>query len=343
MRKISIFDTTLRDGEQAPGNTLSPENKLEIALGLERLGVDTIEAGFPASSREDYKAVELVSQNVKNSYVCALARAKREDIKKAIKSLKSAKKKRLHIFLATSDLHLKSKLKLSRDEALKLISREINYAKKYISDITFGLEDATRSDPNFLEQVIDTAIRAGANAITIADTIGYCIPKEYGKLIRRIVNLYGNKITISTHCHNDLGLATANTLAGVENGANEIQVTMNGIGERGGNTALEEVVMGLYVKRDYYGCETGLNIRKIFDVSKLVYKKLRRKASSNKPIVGKNAFNHEAGVHQDGIQKNPETYELFPPELIGRKRKFTYGIHSGRDACMKHGIKKNLV
>lgn len=339
MEQIKFFDTTLRDGEQAPDNTLTVEQKLSVALALELLGVDTIEAGFPVSSEVDYQATGLIAKRIKNSSICALARTEKEDIDKATEALDGAEQPRLHLFIATSPIHMKHKLQLSSIQVLERIKESIIYAKRKISDIIFSPEDATRSDYNFLVSAIRVAIQSGATTINIPDTVGYSIPEQYGHLIRRLTETYGNQI-FSTHCHNDLGLATANTLSGIRNGALEVQVTMNGIGERAGNASLEEVAVALYARKDYFKRECGINLARIYETSKLVCQVLGRESSHEKAIVGKNAFRHEAGIHQDGLEKEPTTYEIIDPTLIGREREFVYGRHSSREECQKQGINK---
>ena len=339
-QKLKIFDTTLRDGEQAPDNTFSIEQKVQIALALESLGVDTIEAGFPMSSSVDYQATKLIAKQIKESSVCALARTKKEDIDRAAEALEGAMLPSLHMFIATSPIHMQYKLRLSPGEVLEKISESISYAKKRISNIIFGFEDATRSDYDFLSSAVRTATDAGASSITIADTVGFYLPEQYGSLIKRLSQKYEDDINIGTHCHNDLGLATANTLAGIYNGASEVQVTVNGIGERAGNTSLEEVAAALHTRKDYFEREFSIDLARIYETSKLVYQILGRTPSHEKAIVGENAFRHEAGIHQNGLKKEPTTYEIIDPTLVGREREFVYGRHSGREVCRRLGINK---
>jgi len=339
MPKIIIFDTTLRDGEQSPGASLTPTEKLQIALGLEKMRVDVIEAGFPIAASSEFKAVNEIAKKVKNSIVCALARAKKEDIKIAIEAIKPAKKKRIHLFLASSDIHLKYKLKITRREALKQIKEMITFAKKAVNDIEFSPEDATRSEPLFLFKVIEKAIASGAKTINIPDTVGYALPEKFGELIAEIKKNVSNikKATISVHCHNDLGLATANSLAGIKNGASQVECTINGLGERAGNAALEEIVMALKVRRDYFQAETGIVTREIAKISKLVSHLTGIPVQPNKAIVGANAFCHEAGIHQHGILNKRETYEIMRAEDVGLRSQLVLGKHSG-----KHGFEDKL-
>jgi len=340
MKIIRFFDTTLRDGEQAPGNTMDVKQKVKIAKALEDLGVDTIEAGFPISSMIDYEAVKRISRNIRKSSVCAFARCRKEDIDVATESIKHAKKPRLHIFIATSDVHMKYKLGMNQKEVVESISSSISYAKKFVSEITFAPEDSTRSDKNFLFKCIDSALKSGATSITLADTTGYSTPQSFGKLVKDVKENLNRKTPISVHCHNDLGLSTANTLAGIENGAEEVQVTVNGIGERAGNTSLEEVALALHIRKDLYGCETNIKLNKLYKTSKMIYDIIGRQPSHEKPIVGINAFRHEAGIHQDGMKKNPNTYEIIDPRIVGRKREYVYDRHSGKKFAKRLGIKK---
>ena len=339
MKLVKFFDTTLRDGEQSPDNCMSVKQKLKIALALEKLGVDTIEAGFPAASKTDYKATLIIAKKIKNASICVLARTKKNDIDVAVDSIKNTLYPRIHIFIATSPIHIKYKLRSTKSQILKEIESSIKYAKNSVEDIIFSPEDSVRSDFDFLLTAIDTAIESGATTINIPDTVGYATPEQYGNLIKNIKQRH-YPIKISTHCHDDLGLANANTLAGIKNGAEEIQVTMNGIGERAGNAALEEVALALYTRKDYFKKTFRIKLEKIYETSQLVYKILGRTPPHEKPIVGTNAFRHEAGIHQDGLQKHPETYEIIKPENVGRKREFVYGKHSGRMVCRRLGIEK---
>ncbi|MEN3203596.1 MAG: 2-isopropylmalate synthase [Atribacterota bacterium] len=338
MRRIRVFDTTLRDGEQSPGVALNPQEKLEIALQLARLGVDVIEAGFPIASPGDAEGVKLVAQNVKGPAICALARAKEKDIDIAWESLKSAEHPIIHTFIATSDIHLKHKLRLSREEALEQAVWAVQYAKKYVPDVEFSAEDATRSNWEYLSQVYTAVIEAGATIINVPDTVGYITPFEMGELIKYLFeHVKGiEKVIVSVHCHNDLGLATANSLAAVLAGAGQVECTVNGIGERAGNAALEEIVMSLYVRRDFFQAETSLNFQEIYRTSRLVSQRTGMLVQPNKAIVGQNAFAHESGIHQDGVLKEKLTYEIMDAKLIGREdRVLVLGKHSGRHAFAK--------
>lgn len=338
MRRIRVFDTTLRDGEQSPGVALNPQEKLEIALQLARLGVDVIEAGFPVASPGDAEGVKLVAQNVKGPAICALARAKEKDIDIAWESLKSAEHPIIHTFIATSDIHLKHKLRLSREEALEQAVWAVQYAKKYVPDVEFSAEDATRSNWEYLSQVYTAVIKAGATIINVPDTVGYITPFEMQELIKYLFeHVQGiEKVIVSVHCHNDLGLATANSLAAVIAGAGQVECTINGIGERAGNAALEEIVMSLYVRRDFFQAETNLNFQEIYRTSRLVSQRTGMLVQPNKAIVGQNAFAHESGIHQDGVLKEKLTYEIMDAKLIGREdRVLVLGKHSGRHAFAK--------
>ncbi|MEX1014500.1 MAG: hypothetical protein WDZ80_05050 [Candidatus Paceibacterota bacterium] len=332
--KIEIFDTTLRDGEQAPDNTMSPDEKLKIAKKLEEIGVDIIEAGFPTSSKEDFKAVELISEKIKKPIICGLARCVKKDIDDCVKSLDKAKNKCLHLFLATSDLHLDKKLRINRKEALNTIEENINYSKKYFNKIIFSAEDATRTNRDFLIEVYKKAYDLGVDIVNVADTTGYSHPDEIYKLIKSIKKeIPGLKLSI--HCHNDLGLATANTLSAVSAGVEQVQTTVNGIGERAGNASFEEVVLAFEIRKDFFKKEVDLDFKKIQELSNLVYEIVGRKPSHEKAIVGVNAFRHEAGIHIDGILKDPKTYEIIDPDLVARKRELIKGRHSGNKSSSK--------
>ncbi|MCX6800892.1 MAG: 2-isopropylmalate synthase [Candidatus Diapherotrites archaeon] len=337
MRKIKIFDTTLRDGEQSPGATINHREKIIIAKQLEKLGVDIIEAGFPVSSDEDFKAVSEISSIIKKSKIAALARARENDIKVAWKALQSAKKPRIHTFMSTSDIHLKEQFKISRADALKMSVEAVKFASDLCNDIEFSPMDATRSDVPFLLGVIEKTIEAGASTINVADTVGYSQPAEYGVLVKKIreevPNIEG--IAISTHCHNDLGLAVANSLAGVANGASQVECTINGLGERAGNAALEEVAMNLYARKNFFKAETNINLKEIYATSQMVSSLSGISVQRNKAIVGENAFSHESGIHQHGILANSETYEIINPKIIGKKTKLVLGKHSGKHAAKK--------
>ncbi len=346
--KVLIFDTTLRDGEQSPGATLNTQEKLEIARQLARLGVDIIEAGFPAASPGDLEAVQLIAKTVGQEprtdkhgrpaeppVICGLARANKKDIDAAWEAVRFAKHPRIHTFLATSSLHMEHKLRMTPDAVVEAVHEMVGYAKALCDDIEFSPEDAGRSDPRFLYRVLAAAIAAGATTVNIPDTVGYTTPDEFGRLIRDIrQNTPGAEdVIISVHCHNDLGLATANTLAGIQNGARQVEVTVNGIGERAGNTSLEEIVMALYVRRQVYELETNIVTQEIHRSSDMVSRYTGMVIQPNKAIVGANAFAHEAGIHQDGMLKHKRTYEIMDASTIGlSKSNLVLGKHSGRHA-----------
>jgi len=335
MEKVIIFDTTLRDGEQSPGASLNVKEKLEVAKQLARLKVDIIEAGFPVSSPGDFEAVKSVAEAVRGPVICGLARAVDEDILSAVQALKKAPKRRIHTFIATSEIHLKYKLKMSRKEVIKNAVEAVRLAKKHVSDVEFSPEDAGRSNVDFLCEIIEAVIEAGAGTINIPDTVGFTMPEEFGHLIRTIGERVKNikKAVISVHCHNDLGLAVANSLSAVINGARQIECTINGIGERAGNTSLEEVVMAMATRSDFFKFRTDINTRAIYKTSRLVSHLTGIPVQPNKAIVGANAFAHEAGIHQDGVLKEPTTYEIMRAETIGLKMsKLVLGKHSGRHA-----------
>jgi len=342
-RHIHIFDTTLRDGEQSPGASLNPKAKLEIARQLERLNVDVIEAGFPAASPGEIEAIQAISKRVKRPVICALSRMVNKDIDATREALKFAKRKRIHVFLATSQIHREHKLKKGKSEILSLAKRCIKYASKYFDDIQFSPEDASRTEPEFLVQMIRAAIDAGATTINIPDTVGYTIPSEFGKLISHLilnVPVLGNKITLAVHCHDDLGLATANSLVAVANGANQVECTVNGIGERAGNASLEEIAMAIDTRKDVFNCHTSLKLDEIAKSSRMVSALTGILVQPNKAIVGRNAFSHEAGIHQDGILKKRQTYEILDPKRIGfAGSQLVLGKHSGRHA-FKERLKK---
>lgn len=332
---IKIFDTTLRDGEQSPGFSMNLKEKLMMAQQLEKLGVDVIEAGFPIASPEDFEAVKKIGEMCSKSEVCGLCRCNEGDIEAAIKALEKAKKPRIHVFIATSDIHLEYKLKISRDEAVKKAIMAVKMAKQFTDMVDFSPEDATRSDWNFLKEILEEAIKAGADTLNIPDTVGYSTPEEFGALIKFIREEVkgADKVIISTHCHDDLGLAVANSLAGVRNGAGQIECTINGIGERAGNAALEEVVMAMRTRPDLFSESTNINTRQIFTTSKLLSQITGQKVQSNKAIVGRNAFAHEAGIHQHGVLANRLTYEIMRPEDVGVSfNQIVLGKHSGRNA-----------
>lgn len=340
---IHIFDTTLRDGEQSPGATLTSSEKLDIARALARMGVDVMEAGFPAASPDDLEAVRRIAVEVGNTagpsgqppVICGLARTTRSDIDKAWQAVQPAARPRIHAFLATSPIHMKHKLGLDPEEVVDKAREMVAYAKQFCDDIEFSPEDAGRSDPEFLYLVLGEAIKAGATTLNIPDTVGYTTPDEFGALIAGIIaHTPGiENAIVSVHCHNDLGLATANTLAGLRAGARQAEVTLNGIGERAGNTSLEEVVMALHTRRPAYGLSTGIDTTQITRVSRMVSNYTGIAVQPNKAIVGANAFAHEAGIHQDGMLKNETTYEIMRPETVGLQRSsLVLGKHSGRHA-----------
>ena len=332
---VQIFDTTLRDGEQSPGASMNVDEKVLLARQLDKLGVDIIEAGFAASSEGDFDSVDRVSEEVKRPIVLSLARAQEGDIKKALKAVDKAKHPGIHIFIATSDIHLKHKLRMSRSEVLDAASFAISYAKKHLDYIEFSAEDASRSEPDFLVQIFAEAIRAGAKTLNVPDTTGYAIPSEFGSLVRYLIDHTegANQVIWSAHCHNDLGLAVANSLAAVVNGARQVECTINGIGERAGNTSLEEVVMALKTRKGLFGVDTNVITEQIYPTSRLLSQITGIPIPINKPIVGDNAFAHEAGIHQDGILKAKNTYEIMTPETIGISgNRLVMGKHSGRHA-----------
>ncbi|CAM3668288.1 2-isopropylmalate synthase [Marinicrinis lubricantis] len=341
MRKIYIFDTTLRDGEQSPGVNLNTQEKVEIALQLEKLGIDRIEAGFPAASPGDLAGVNAVAKAVKNSSIIGLSRSREQDIDAAKEALKDAQDPCLHLFLATSPIHRQYKLRMDKKQVLETAEAAIKYAKKYFSKIEFSPEDAGRTELDFLCEVTEMAIRAGATVVNIPDTVGYMTPSEFGNIFKTLKeNVPGiEKIQLSAHCHDDLGMATANALAAVMNGADQIEGTINGIGERAGNTSLEEVALALETRKEFYGATTGLVLNEIYRTSRLVSKLTGMIVPGNKAIVGANAFAHESGIHQDGMLKEKSTYEIISPETIGLKdSKLVLGKHSGR-----HAFREKLV
>jgi len=336
MEKIIIFDTTLRDGEQAPGASLNPAEKLEIAHSLSELGVDVIEAGFPISSKGELESVKQVAKAIKGPIICGLARAIKADIDAAHEAVKYSKRPRIHVFLATSKIHMQYKLKKAEDEILKLAVEFVKYARRYCPDVEFSPEDATRTEREFLFRVVEAVIDAGATTVNIPDTVGYTEPGEYGNLIRAIKENVPNisKAVISVHCHNDLGLAVANSLAAIKNGARQVECTVNGIGERAGNASMEEIVMAIKTRRDLFiDVETQINTANIYKASRLVSKLTGLVVAPNKAIVGGNAFRHESGIHQDGVLKERSTYEIIRPEDVGfTGTGIVLGKHSGRHA-----------
>jgi 2-isopropylmalate synthase len=335
MDRIRIFDTTLRDGEQSPGFSMNREEKLRLAHQIEELGVDIIEAGFPIASPGDLEAVRAVASEIKNCRVAALARARQEDVDAALRGLERAAKPRLHVFLATSDLHLKHKLRMTRSEALAQIAKMVRFGWAHCENVEFSAEDASRSDIDFLCEVAVAAAEAGAHVVNLPDTVGYSTPEEYGEVFRRVRAALAAypKVELSAHCHNDLGLAVANSLAAMMAGARQIECTINGIGERAGNASLEEIAVALQVRQSRYGATTGIALEKIYPTSRLLSSITGIGVPPNKAVVGANAFAHEAGIHQDGILKNPLTYEIILPEKVGvPSRRLVLGKHSGRNA-----------
>ena len=333
--KIIIFDTTLRDGEQTPSVSMLTGDKIAIASTLLKLNVDIVEVGFPASSEKDFLASRALADFLKNTdtVVAALARLKEDDIKSAYNAIKHAKNKRLHLFIATSDIHLKYKLKIDRFELLNLIKEKISYAKGLCSDIEFSLEDATRTDIDFLLKVVETAIESGANTINIPDTVGCALPSDYGDMIKLVVEQANGRAIISAHCHNDLGLAVANSLSALLNGARQVECTLAGIGERAGNAAMEEIVMNLKSHLGKFQLDTEIVTEEFRSSAEMLYEIIGIKIPPNKPIIGDNVFAHESGIHQDGVIKNPETYEFLDPKKVGFSgTKLIFGTHSGRSA-----------
>jgi 2-isopropylmalate synthase len=333
MRKIRIFDTTLRDGEQSPGASMNVEEKIQVAKQLAALKVDVIEAGFAISSPGDFEAIKRIGGEIEGPVVCSLARAKEEDIKRAWEALKDAPKKRIHTFHSTSDIHLKYQFRVSREEALKRSVSMVQLAKGYVDDVEFSPMDATRTELGYLLDVVEAVVKAGASTVNIPDTVGYTTPLEFGEIIAAIKKRVGDKAVISVHCHNDLGLAVANSLAAISNGAGQVECTINGIGERAGNCSMEEVVMALKTRKDFFNAATGINTKEIIRTSRLVSKITGIPVQPNKAIVGANAFAHESGIHQDGLLKEKTTYEIMRPEDIGlQSTKLVMGKHSGRHA-----------
>jgi 2-isopropylmalate synthase len=340
MRRIQIFDTTLRDGEQSPGASMGVEDKLAIARHLAKMKVDTIEAGFPVSSPVQFDAVKLIARKVKGPIITGLCRSVRKDIDSCYNATKYSSRPGIHTFLATSDIHLKYKLKIDRSRCLELAVEAVKYARSKLDYVQFSAEDASRTDPAFLIEVVRQVIRAGASVVNLPDTVGYAVPTEYRKMVEHVLANVPEAAdaVISVHCHNDLGLATANSLAAVEAGARQVEGAINGIGERAGNASLEEIVMGLYTRSRHFNAYCGVRTAELYSVSKLVTSVTGIRVQPNKAIVGENAFAHEAGIHQDGVIKNPQTYEIMDPRTIGiPSNKLVLGRHSG-----KHGFQKRL-
>src|SRR5438105_5012013 len=337
METVRIFDTTLRDGEQSPGATLTRPEKLEIARQLESLGVDIIEAGFPVSSQGDFESVHAIAAEITSSTVCGLARCHPTDIERAGEAVKDAAKSRIHVFCATSKIHREHKLRKGKEEILKLAVTSVQQARQYTSDVEFSPEDASRTEMEFLEEIVAAAVEAGATTINLPDTVGYATPKSYGEifshLLAKLPILREKGIILSAHCHDDLGMAVANSLSAVESGARQVECTINGIGERAGNAALEEIVMALRTRHDFYKLGTRIDRSKIYPTSRMVASLTGVAVQRNKAIVGENAFAHEAGIHQDGILKFRETYEIMDPSEVGiPKSSLVLGKHSGRHA-----------
>lgn len=339
--RVQIFDTTLRDGEQVPGCRLDTENKVLIAQELELLGVDIIEAGFPISSPGDFDSVTEICKVIKNATVCALSRAVEKDIVTAAESLKHAVRPRIHTGIGTSDQHVFTKIKTTKEDIIERSKKAVAFAKKHVEDVEFYAEDAGRTDNEFLAKVIEAVVASGATVVNIPDTTGYCLPEEYGQKIKYLMeNVKGiHKATISTHCHNDLGLSTANSIAGIQNGARQIECTINGIGERAGNTSLEEVVM-IMKKHNWMSFETGINTTRLSGISRLVSEKMNMVVQPNKAIVGSNAFAHSSGIHQDGVIKNRDNYEIIDPTEVGvGESSIILTARSGR-AALNYKIEK---
>ena len=341
MERVDVFDTTLRDGEQSPGASMSVEQKLEVARQLARLGVDVIEAGFPISSPQQFEGCKLIAETVKGPAIAALARALEKDIDSAAKAIGGAEKPRIHTFLATSPIHMQHKLHKSPDQVLEMAVRAVTYARNKVAEVEFSPEDGTRSEIPFLCRIIEKVIEAGARIINIPDTVGYAVPAEFVRFLKAVREGVPNmdKAVLSVHCHNDLGMAVANSLAALEAGARQVEVTVNGIGERAGNASLEEVVMALSVRHDYLPYCTGIQTRQIYNTSRLLANTIGFPIPRNKPVVGENAFAHESGIHQDGVIKKRETYEIMTPESVGRdSSQLVLGRHSGL-----HGFKTRLA
>lgn len=337
---VVVFDTTLRDGEQSPGAALSVDEKVEVARALEEMGVDVIEAGFPISSPGDFRAVQRISEEVKGCVICGLTRANQEDIDAAAEALENAARPRIHTGLGISDVHIFSKLRTTREQALQWGADAVRYAKRFVEEVQYYAEDAGRSDRVYLYQVLEAVINAGATVVNIPDTTGYTTPEEFGSLIRGIMENVANidRAVVSVHCHNDLGMATANTLAGVVNGARQVEVTVNGIGERAGNSSLEEVVMALRTRHDFFSPDTRIHARRLYPVSRLVSQLTGIRVQPNKAIVGRNAFAHSSGIHQDGVLKERSTYEIINPRDVGAPESaIILSARSGR-----HGLRHRL-
>jgi len=333
MDQVRIFDTTLRDGEQACGCSMTASEKLRLAAQLEHLGVDVIEAGFPAASNGDFDAVASIARRVRSVSIAALARARPSDIERAARALEDAERPRIHTFIATSAIHRTRKLRMSHAEVLATAVAAVRLARRFVDDVEFSAEDATRTEPELLCEIARAVVDAGASTVNVPDTVGYAMPEEYGALVTRVAEAVAGRAVVSVHCHDDLGLATANSLAGVRAGARQVECTVNGIGERAGNAALEEVVMSLRVRRDRFGLETGIRTPELFPSSRMLTECITFGPQPNKAVVGRNAFAHEAGIHQDGMLKDRSTYEIIDPRDVGVPRsQLVLGKHSGRHA-----------
>ena len=341
---VAFFDTTLRDGEQSPGCSMTTQEKLTMAHALEDLGVDIVEAGFAMASEGDFAAIATITQAIRKPRIASLARAKTEDIQMAARALQFADRARIHVFLASSDLHLEYKLKISRQQALDLAAESVRLARSLVDDVEFSPEDATRSDRDYLVEMVRVAVEAGATTINMPDTVGYTTPEEYGQMFRevreRIPAIDEQGIVLSSHCHDDLGLAVANSLAAIENGARQVECTINGIGERAGNAALEEIAAALYVRGDRYGVTTAIKLDQLYSTSEVLGQIITFRPSPNKAIVGANAFAHESGIHQHGMLANPLCYEIMTPALVGApKSHLVLGKHSGH-AALRHRLEQ---
>jgi 2-isopropylmalate synthase len=331
--RVHIFDTTLRDGEQSPGCSMTVTEKLRMARKLVELGVDTLEAGFPIASEGDFEAVDTISREFPEVQVAALARACTLDVERAARALEKARKPRLHTFIATSDIHLRHKLHKSRQQAMEEAVAAVELARRYVDDVEFSAEDATRTDPDYLEEVAKATVSAGARTVNLPDTVGYSTPDEHAELIGRMARALGDSAIVSVHCHNDLGLAVANSLAAVQAGARQVECTINGIGERAGNCALEELVMAIRLRQDRLPFQTGIVTEQLFPASQLLTELISFGPQPNKAVVGRNAFAHEAGIHQDGFLKERTTYEIMHPAMVGvPESRLVLGKHSGRHA-----------
>ncbi|RED65108.1 2-isopropylmalate synthase [Cohnella lupini] len=339
-RRIQIFDTTLRDGEQAPGASMKPEQKIVIARQLARMGVDVIEPGFPISSPGEFQAIQQISRELQNVEICGFARCVQADIDSAVAATQDAARRRLHLFISSSQIHLDFQLRKTQDQVIEMLRGMVAYGKRFVDQIEFSPMDASRSSEEFLFRVVEAAIEEGATIINIPDTMGYALPEEFGPLFSRVRQGVrgGDKVMYSTHCHNDLGLAVANSLAAIRHGVTQVEVSVNGVGERAGNCSLEELVMAIETRGDSMGVETGIATEHIYETSRLVSRTMHFPIAYNKPIVGRNAFQHESGIHQDGLLKNRNTYEIMDPEAMGIPRSMIIlGKHSGRHA-IKHRV-----